>query len=219
MTDKAGVKHAIAEVLEVRDLGVMVSKNLTTAKHVDTATNSANRALFSIKRGLYHLNKSTGPYLYKSLVRPILEYGNSAWHPQSVNEIEKLEKIQRRATRWICRDKNLDYEGRLRKLKLPTLTYRRKRGDLIEIFKYFLKPSTYNSLHLKISTQPTRGHCKKIIKGRYNTRLRGNFLSQSVINDWNSLPEHLVKVKTVEAFKNGLDREWAAKPFLYNYRG
>ena len=43
-----------------------------------------------------------------------------------------LENVQRRATKKIPGFKNMSYEDRLQKLKLPTLAYRRKRGDMIE---------------------------------------------------------------------------------------
>ena len=46
-----------------------------------------------------------------------------------------IEKVQRRATKLIPALKDLDYKERMRQLKLPTLKYRRYRGDLIQVFK------------------------------------------------------------------------------------
>ena len=66
--------------------------------------------------------------LYKSLVRSHLEYGNSVWYPYRKDDIEKLEKVQTRATKLIKKYKNLNYEEMLRLLNLPTLVYRRLRG-------------------------------------------------------------------------------------------
>ena len=43
--------------------------------------------------------------------------------------------FQKRATKLAEKIKQFSYEVRLRKLKLPTLKYRRTRGDLIEVFK------------------------------------------------------------------------------------
>ena len=60
MTDKTGNRYDLAEVNEIKDLGILVSKDLSTSSHVDMATSSANKALY---RGMYHLNKATGPYL------------------------------------------------------------------------------------------------------------------------------------------------------------
>ena len=68
--------------------------------------------------------------LYKTLVRPHLEYGNSVWNPFLRQDIIKLEKVQRRATRMIPDIKNLPYKNRLERLNLPTLAYRCLRGDM-----------------------------------------------------------------------------------------
>ena len=71
--------------------------------------------------------------LYKSLVRP---HGNIVWFPQLKRQSVAIEKVQRRATKLIPMLKDLDYKERpLRQLKLPTLKYRRYRGDLIQVFK------------------------------------------------------------------------------------
>ena len=51
--------------------------------------------------------------------------------------IEKLEKVQKRATKLIIAVKLLKYEERLRYLNLPTLTYGRIRGDMTEVYKMF----------------------------------------------------------------------------------
>ncbi len=66
--------------------------------------------------------------LYKSMVRPHLEYGNAVWHPYKVKDVERIESVQRRATRMIPGMTGLSYEERLKRLNLPTLQYRRMRG-------------------------------------------------------------------------------------------
>jgi ribonuclease P/MRP protein subunit RPP40 len=49
-------------------------------------------------------------------------------------DIEKLEKVQHRATK-IESLRGMDYVSRRKHLGLPTLEERRKRGDLIQLFK------------------------------------------------------------------------------------
>ena len=67
-----------------------------------------------------------------------LEYAVSVWNPHYQTLIEKLEKVQKYATKLVITIKKLHYEERLRRLKLLTLKYRRIRGDMIELYQIFM---------------------------------------------------------------------------------
>jgi len=67
--------------------------------------------------------------------KPHLEYENSVWCPHKQGYVKELEKIQKRATILVINLKKIPYKDRLMHLKLPTLKYRRLRGDMIEVFK------------------------------------------------------------------------------------
>ena len=69
------------------------------------------------------------------MVRPHLEYANSIWGPFYQGDIKKAEAIQHRATKLIPELKDIAYEDRLSTLQLPSLNYRRKRGDMIQMYK------------------------------------------------------------------------------------
>ena len=83
-----------------------------------------------IKRNFKYMDNFTFLTLYKSLVRSHLEYTGSIWSPYKKGLIESIEKVQRRATKIMPYLKYLPYEDRLKALKLPTLIYRRFRGDI-----------------------------------------------------------------------------------------
>ena len=70
-----------------------------------------------------------------SFIRPVLEYAAVVWSPHLKKHIMKIEKVQRAATRWVPSLRDLSYEERLDKLQLPTLEERRKRGDMIMLYK------------------------------------------------------------------------------------
>ena len=81
------------------------------------------------------LNMYNFNLLYKSLVRPHLEYGNIIWSLFLKSDINLLENTQRRATHFIPNINKLSYHERLEKVDLPTLSYRRFRGSMIKTFK------------------------------------------------------------------------------------
>ena len=58
------------------------------------------------------------------------------WHPHLKKDIRLLESVQQRATKLIPEIRNMCDENRLKSLDLPSLSYRRLRGDAIETFKY-----------------------------------------------------------------------------------
>jgi hypothetical protein len=74
--------------------------------------------------------------LYKSILRPILEYTAPVWSPYYAADISLIENVQHRATRLTPSLWHLPYSERLRILQLPSLIYRRIRGDLIQTYNY-----------------------------------------------------------------------------------
>ena len=60
---------------------------------------------------------------------------HQVWSPYLIKHITALENVQRRATKLIPGYKELDYKERLQRLNLPTISSRRLRGDMIEIYK------------------------------------------------------------------------------------
>ena len=73
--------------------------------------------------------------LYKSVVRPHLEYCTTAWNPHFKKDKELIERIQHRFTRMIPEIRNQPYDQRLQQLNLWNLEGRRVRADLIEVYK------------------------------------------------------------------------------------
>ena len=115
-------------------------------------------------------------------------------------DVEKLEKVQRRATKLVRGIRNRPYEERLKILDLHRLEKRRIRGDLIETHKILSgregldKDKFFNT----DVDKRTRGE-KKIFKQRSRLEIRKNFFSQRVVNHWNGLKE---EVRTATHMKN-----------------
>ena len=79
------------------------------------AAAKGNQILGLISRTFVTRTKEVMMTLYKSLVRPHLEYCVQAWRPHLKKDIQKIEKVQRRATRMMMGGEVLDYESRLKR--------------------------------------------------------------------------------------------------------
>jgi len=119
----------------IQDLGVNFDSRLKFHKHIGDKINKAYPFLGIIKRNSTYLDKDAFITLYKALVRLHLEDAVQLWSPYTVAYIKKIEKVQMRATKLITCIKHLIYAERLSYLNLPTLHYRRLRGDMIMVFK------------------------------------------------------------------------------------
>ena len=76
-----------------------MSRDLSWSNHVDTLVNKANKVLGLLKRTIGSKNREIFSVLYRSLVRPLLEYASPVWSPYLVKDKLAIESIQRRASR------------------------------------------------------------------------------------------------------------------------
>ena len=144
--------------------------------------------------------------LYKSLVRPHLDYAMQVWSPHLEKDKKTIEKVQARATKLIPSLKNLPYEERLSRLNLTTLEKRRQRGDLIQTYRIMTQIDKVNpdTLFQRATYLSTRGHKHKLAKTRPNLDIRKFFYSQRVVDPWNKLPESVTTSPTLLCFKKEL---------------
>ena len=128
-------RSEILNVEEEKDLWVLIDHKLTFESHITSKINIANRNLGIIRQTFTYLDKEIFLHLYKSLVRPHLEFASSVWSPHLKKHKIILENIQRRATKILPAIGLLSYEERLIYLGLPSLEYRRLRADMIQVYK------------------------------------------------------------------------------------
>ena len=183
-----------------KDLGILFDHQLKFHSHTIDVTAKANRLLGLIRRSFDHLDSDMLIKLFVTLVRPTLEYCNSVWGPSFILDQRKIEKVQRRATKMLLPIRDKPYGERLSTLQLPSLAYRRLRGDMILLYKilnnYF--NSDFSALYTYSTTTTTRGHQFKLFK--YHSRLscRSNYFFNRLINDWNNLPAFVVNANSVK---------------------
>jgi hypothetical protein len=198
----------LSETTIEKDLGIYISNNLEWGHHINTAVGKANKKLGLIKNSFEYLDETTLKLLYKSLVRPHLEYGASIWSPQWKKDILKLESVQRRATK-IESLRGKTYDERLSILDLPSLEVRRRRGDLIQMYK-IAKGKDIVNFHYPPKRfehkQASRRNNFRIRRQLTNSRIRHHFFTNRVSIDWNCLSQEIIDVDNINIFKNSIDK-------------
>ena len=156
--------------------------------------NKANKLLGLVFRAEGSSNPGAFSTLYKSLVRPVLEYTAPVWNPYLVKDVLALERVKRRASRLALGQKRgeIEYEERLRKLKwltLETLT--------ISLFSWIVfddlnKLNFDNSFEFTRcnSTQANPPHKLYVKPAKCNLYKYSFFIR--IVQDWNSLPGSIV---------------------------
>ena len=207
----------LEKVESEKDLGVIIDQNLTFRAHITSKVNIANKNLGIIFRTFTYIDQEMFLNLYKSIVRPHLEYATPVWSPFYKKDKIIIENVQRRATKLVSSCKDLSYPERLRTLGLPTLEYRRERADLIQVYKILHDIDSVDKGKLFTTAQyrATRGHSYKLHKERSRLNLRAGTFSNRVINAWNKLPENVVNAPSLNALKSSLNRHWHGHPYKF----
>ena len=93
--------YPLAKVEQSKYLGITLQSNRKWNKHLNSITNKANQSLGFLKRNLKIKSSYVKYHAYKALVIPKLEYASAVWDPHTRTQINQIEKVQRRATRYV----------------------------------------------------------------------------------------------------------------------
>ena len=150
------------------------------------------------------------------MIRPHLEYAVQVWNPRLIGDIERLEKVQRRATKIPTKLSKMSYDHRLGQLGLTSLKDRRVRGDLIQMFKIMKGMEVVKwekDLNIK---ERTRRHNLSYSKESFKDRRRNDFafffgerhdyFVNRVATSWNNFPQNVINSLSLNGFKAALDK-------------
>ena len=189
-------------------LGIVISNDLQWREQVCAASRKASSTLHLIARNLRCCPISTRALAYKTLSRPQMEYSASVWDPYKREDINTLEKVNRRAARVVFR-KSFRQQGvsptsLLQRLGWDTLEKRRQDQRLTMMYKIY---------HGLVAVPPTRLH-------KRTRQLRGHNLTFQVatatcdttkftfycrtIPQWNALPHTTAEAPTLNIFRSQL---------------
>ena len=118
-------------------LGVMLDNKMRWSPHVEIITSKAKKVLGLIKRNLWNCPRTVKETAYKTLVRPKLQYACSAWDPHHQKDKAALERIQRKAARFVTGnyDRTTSVTEMLQDLQWDTLETMRRQEKLSTVYK------------------------------------------------------------------------------------
>ena len=190
------------------------------SKQCAVAAKAANFALGQMQRAFHYRTKTNLIPIYKTFIRPKLEFAVAAWSPWMEMDKKALERVQERTIRLLSDAKGKTYEEKLKDVGLTTLTERRERGDAIETFKTL---NGFNHVDknrwFDIESEEQRPTRRNVVITEGGERrkmnvlkveaarleVRRNFFNVRAASIWNEIPEEVRVKNSVNGFKAAYD--------------
>ena len=199
------------------DLGLLIDDQLKFHEHSRTVVRKAGGIAQNILKGTVCREPEFMTHIFKIHIRPLLEYASTVWNTGYIQDIRRLESVQRLWTRQIRGLEKKEYGDRLKATNLYSAKGRFLRADLIKCWKIFngkcpIEPTDFWEIS---SETRTRGHQYKIKIRRSQIEARARFFTERVAHDWNALPAWAVSSSTLKDFKFALESCLQGRLFDY----
>ena len=186
-------------------LGITIDNKLTFNNHISEISSKASSTLAFISRNFYKCPIKTKQQCIKTLVHPILNYGASIWDPHTQNNIHKLEKVNKRAARFVTGNYTLEHgqtEKNLSLLNWPTLQEQRKHHKLTLMYKI-----NNNIIHAPtedLQPNPRKPLNFHVPQSSIDAHLHSFY--PSTIRLWNQLPQTTKTSTSLTSFSSALKK-------------
>ena len=220
-------------------LGMIILDDLKWGKHIAYISRKGGATVGFLRRNLRNCPKECRRLAYIVLVRSRLEYAETVWDPYYQQDIEKLERVQRQAARFITKDYRTREPGcvnrMLQDLILPPLAEHCRQACLGLMYKITgglipaippqnyltpvsasrrrIRPTKYEDFE---ATNIIDRHEVRNTRGfqlpAYNTKQYQNSFFVPTVVDWNHLEENIVKADSASAFTSALSRSTPPAP-------
>lgn len=196
---------SLSVVLQYKYLGVLFSSELSWNSHVNYLSSKASRTLNFLKRNFRQAPAKLKETLYMANVRPILEYACTAWDLYTKTSIDELERIQKRAARFVTGDYDFSKSSSAMCTKLgwPSLADRRKYLRLSLFYNTFNNRNGINKeQYIKEPTyvSPRTDHPLKVHEYRCRINIFKYSFFPRTVHDWNNLPAEIVSAPCFSFF-------------------
>ena len=204
----------IQPISNAKYLGITINNKLSWNTHIDITCQKANNTLNFINRNFRNTNMKIKEQLYMTHIRPILEYCSSVWDPHTQDNKAKLEKVQRRAARFIHNtySREVSVTSLLKKLHWTPLEERRTKTKVTLMFKAIKNTIHIPTDHLKFTLAPTRQQQNFFIPYARTNTYRHSFFPDT-IRHWNKTPTDMRNSDTTEQFQ----KQISALTYTHSY--
>ena len=198
--------HTLSTVPTAKYLGVTLHHRMDWDDHVNSLCSKANSALGFLRRNLKVSSSSIRERAYKAFVRPLLEYAPSVWDPYEEKHMTAIEKVQRRAARYVLNryHNRSSVTNMLELLQWRPLQERRKISRLSALYKIEKEAMLCSNLKSQLKPLARRsrrhGNSKQYQRIDCKTNYRAESFLPRTIPEWNSLPQDAVDAATPASF-------------------
>ena len=192
-------------------LGVVIDAKLKWKQHYSEILKKCNGTLAFIRRNLNKAPKNIKAGCYTALVRPRAEYASAVWDPHHQVDIQSIEKIQKRAARFVTGNYKLESgntEFNLNQLNWPSLEERRLQTKLGIFQKARLKQIDIPTDHLEFKSRPTRQGGEGQTYQKFYSGIDSHRFSfyPHTSNLWNKLPLNVRLETNIDLFKSEVNK-------------
>lgn len=183
----------IKSTSDCKDLGICITNTLSWSKHINYLCTKAYRSFHVIKRNI-PLSSSVGlrKRLYMTLVRCHFSYCSQLWRPMLFKDMLAIERVQRRASKFILQGSSLSYKDRLVYLNLLPLSYWLELLDILFMVRCLLNPPSNLDIfeYVSFADNSTRAASKRKLAYKYHRTTTGrHFYFARIVGLWNTVPE------------------------------
>ena len=199
--------NPIASKTFCKDLGIFVSEDLSVRKHCANIVRTAYIKIKQFNLSFVCKDINFKLFIYKTYIRPLLESNTQLWSPHLLQDIDMVERVQRRFTKYLPGMRDRSYLDRLLLLELESLESRRIFFDLLLLYKIIHNhvDIPYDNL-FQFSSNSTRGHRYKIQIQYSRVSCRKYFFINRIATIWNALPAIVAESETIVSFKSLLEK-------------
>ena len=196
----------------VRDLGVIIANDMKFSIHIDKMVAKAHRMCGLVFKSFMCRDHVFLRRMFNVFVRPILEYCTTVWSPQGLENIKKIERVQRRFTKRFPGLSDVPYLDRLQILKLERLELRRLRFDIIMSYNIVkgLNGLNFSDFFayapLERVTRSIARNSLLLATNKKGLTVYSDSFAQRSSKFWNFLSDHEVSAPNIEVFKARLSK-------------